>query len=134
MGAIETYWARCEGALVHGVNDCCMTVADTILAAGGPDLMAEYRGRYTTRIGFVRAFRKRGHATLEEAIAAAFDAHGERVAFARDFDVGIASYLAYGRPAVSPAFHQDGFWMLRSEHGLFASMGNPRTIWRVVDA
>src|SRR5262245_4335752 len=75
---VDVFWDRCEGPIRFGVNDCCIALADTILAAGGPDLMAGYRGRYSTAIGFARAFRRAGHETLAAACEAAFRANGEQ--------------------------------------------------------
>lgn len=132
MSPLDVFWTRCEGPIVFGVNDCCMTVADVILAAGGPDLMAEYRGRYSTRIGFVRAFRKAGHLDLSEAVTASFTAHGTEVDAPRDFDVAVVTYLSDGERATSPAFYSSGFWCLRSERGMVASEGSPDVIWRVI--
>lgn len=134
MTPLEVYWFRCEGPVVFGVNDCCITVADVIVAAGGPDLMAEYRGRYSTRIGFVRAIRRAGFASLADAVRAAFDALGEAVDAPRNFDVALVTYLSGGERATSPAFYHSGFWCARNENGMFVSRGEPDQIWRVVHA
>lgn len=134
MNPLDVFWQRCEGPIVYGVNDCCMTVADVILAAGGPDLMADYRGRYSTRLGFVRAFRKAGFLELAEAVRASFVAHGTDADAPRDFDVAVVTWLDSGVRATSPAFYSGGFWCLRSERGMVASEGSPDTIWRVINA
>lgn len=134
MTPVDLFWSHCEGPLVHGVNDCCMTLADVILAAGGPDLMQPYRGRYKTRLGFVRAFRKAGHDTLTDAATAMLEAYGMPADAPRDFDVAVVTYLDNGERATSPAFFHGGFWMLRSERGAVCSKGAPEKIWRVINA
>lgn len=134
MSPLELYWSRCEGRIVFGFNDCCMVVGDVILAAGGPDLMAPYRGRYKTAIGFARAFKRQGFDTLQDACLAQLEDYGEAVDAPRDFDVAIVSYQGRTGPAVSPAFYHGGFWCLRSEDGMFVSQGSPETIWRLLDA
>lgn len=134
MTPLDVFWERCEGPIVYGANDCCMTLADVIMAAGGPDLMASYRGRYSTRLGFVRAFRKAGHMALDKAATTEFRRCGQPVAEPRDFDVAIVAYADGGRRQVSPAFFHSGFWCLRSERGMLASEGSPENIWRVLDA
>lgn len=132
MSPLDVFWTRCEGPIVFGVNDCCMTVADVILAAGGPDLMAEYRGRYSTRIGFVRAFRKAGHLDLSEAVTASFTAHGTEVDAPRDFDVAVVTYLSDGERTAAPAVFHSGFWFVRTDTGALASQGEPGRVWRVI--
>lgn len=129
---LSLFWTRCEGPIVFGANDCCMTVADVILAAGGPDLMAEYRGRYTTRLGFVRAFRKAGYSELSEAVTASFASHGVEVDEPRDFDVAVVTYLNNGERTAAPAVFHSGFWFVRTDSGALASQGNPDRVWRVI--
>lgn len=129
---VDLFWNRCEGPIIYGANDCCMTVADVLVAAGGPDLMASYRGRYKTRLGFVRAFRKAGHASLSDAVTATLGAHGRIVEEPRDFDVAVVTYLDTGSPAASPAFFHSGFWCFRSERGGVCSEAAGLTIYRVI--
>lgn len=134
MTALDLFWSRCEGQIVYGQNDCCMVVADVIAAAGGPDLMTSYRGRYSTRLGFIRAFRKFGHASLDDAVMAEFSRHGHLVSAPQDFDVAVVSYADGVKRLTSPAFFHSDFWCLRSERGMLASKGSPDKIWRVINA
>lgn len=126
------FWDRCEGPIVYGVNDCCMTLADVILAAGGPDLMEPYRGRYKTRLGFVRAFRKEGHTTLPGASIAMLEAHGKPVDAPRDFDVALVMYLDGSEHVASPSFFHSGLWLLRTERGALCTEGSGTLIYRVI--
>lgn len=132
MCPLDLFWQRCEGPIVYGVNDCCMTVADVIVAAGGPDLMAGYRGRYRTRLGFVKAFRKAGFSALDEAIASRFAAYGKESDQPADFDVALVAYLDNGSGMTSPGFYHSGYWFLRSERGGLCTHVQTQQQWRVI--
>jgi len=114
---LDLFWDCCEGPIAYGVNDCCMVVADVVVASGRSDLMAGYRGRYATARGFVRAFRRGGHEALPDACEAAFAEHGGQVQAPADFDVAVVQYPHAGKIVASPAFFYGGFWHLRSEAG-----------------
>lgn len=45
----------------YGEHDCALLWAGAIEAMTGQDLAAEWRGRYTTRLGGLRHLRKAGH-------------------------------------------------------------------------
>lgn len=132
MTPVDLFWRRCEGPIRYGVNDCCVTLADVIAAAGGPDLMAPYRGRYRTRLGFVRTFRRAGYATLPDAATAMLERHGRRVDEPGDFDVALVTYLDAGERVSSPAFFHSGFWCLRSERGGACVKARNLTVFRVI--
>lgn len=132
MTGLEVFWERCEGPVSFGANDCCMTIADVILAEGGPDLMEGYRGRYTTRRGYLRAIHREGHGSVAAAAEAMLARVGTPVSVPCNFDVAVASYLADGKVVQSPAFFHGGFWCLRSDAGMFAAQGEPSTIYRVL--
>lgn len=71
---IDTIKAASGRPFCWGENDCCLFVADVCLAACGKDPAADYRGRYRTELGAKRALAK-----THGSIAAALDAHFERV-------------------------------------------------------
>jgi hypothetical protein len=52
--------ATAEGAFVFGQTDCSMTVANWVKAARGRDPGAPLRGRYSTRLGWVRIVNRAG--------------------------------------------------------------------------
>lgn len=131
MSPLNVFWDRCEGPIVYGANDCCMTVADVIVAAGGPDLMEPYRGRYQTSIGFIRAFRKTGYSSVDAAATARFRRLGYQVDRPKDFDVAMVTYADGNLQQNSPAFYHSGFWCLRSERGGICSKGHSDLIWRL---
>ncbi len=133
MNALEVFWQRCEGPIVFGANDCCITLADTILAAGGPDLMAGWRGRYRTQIGFQKIVKRAGFADVGEAALEAFVRSGWVVDAPRDFDVALIAYHdRLDGPALSPGFHHDGLWHVRGQRGLVSLPGEARSIYRVI--
>lgn len=56
-----------------GKNDCALFAADAVLAITGIDHAAEYRGRYTTRIGSARVLLRSGIKDLRELLSLYFD-------------------------------------------------------------
>lgn len=56
----------------YGRYDCCIFSADAVLAMTGVDPMPEFRGRYRTRIGYLRALKRYGAGTLAATIDAKF--------------------------------------------------------------
>lgn len=72
-----------------GSHDCCLFAAGAVKAITGDDPMPEFRGRYTTAAGSVRALKRYGAGTLEETIDGKFP---ERpVAFARRGDLAFVN-------------------------------------------
>ncbi len=55
-----------------GRHDCCTFAAGAVLAMTGVDAMTEFRGRYRTRIGSLRALTRIGAGTLAATIDAKF--------------------------------------------------------------
>ncbi|WP_295560634.1 hypothetical protein [uncultured Sphingomonas sp.] len=84
--ALHDYLAALSGAVfVWGRLDCALFAAGAVEAMTGVDPAADFRGRYSTPNGAVRALRRYGAGTLEATIAARF---GEiRTAFARRGDL-----------------------------------------------
>lgn len=56
-----------------GRHDCCTFTAGAVLAMTGIDPMPEFRGRYTTPRGSVRALRRLGRGTLAATLDAKFE-------------------------------------------------------------
>lgn len=56
----------------YGVNDCCMFAAGAVLAMTGEDPMSEFRGKYRSLAGAVRALKEIGQGDLEATIDAKF--------------------------------------------------------------
>ena len=77
--------ARRARIFAWGSNDCALFVADGVLAMTGQDLAADFRGRYSTSRGSVRALRKWGAGTLEATVAASFA--DRPIGFARRGDI-----------------------------------------------
>jgi hypothetical protein len=131
---MDVFWDGCEGPITFGVNDCCMVTADVILAAGGPDLMAPYRGRYASARGFVRAFRRAGHQTLPAASLAMLQEKGREVFDPRNFDVAVVAYFdkSLEKPSVSPGIFHSGFWHVRTDKGAMVLADGASLIHRVI--
>jgi len=119
LSPADLFWDRCEGPIRFGVNDCCMVVADVVMAAGGRDLMSVYRGRYRTARGFVRAFRSQGHATLHAACDGVLLACGREVYDPQEFDVAVIEHfdLTICKTVSSPSVFMGGVWCFRTDMG-----------------
>lgn len=57
----------------YGKNDCCYFCFGAVIAATGEDRMAEFRGKYRTLAGSLRALRDIGAGDLESTMNAKFD-------------------------------------------------------------
>lgn len=68
--ALARFFAAREGAeFGYGRSDCCLFVADAVLAMTGVDLAADYRGRYRSREGAEECLRlTAGRATVAAAM------------------------------------------------------------------
>lgn len=49
--------------------DCCLFAADAVKAITGEDLAADFRGRYKTERGALRALKKYGKGAIKETLA-----------------------------------------------------------------
>lgn len=52
----------------YGVNDCCTFISGGVEAMCGYDPMVEFRGKYSTLAGSIRALRKIGKGDLEKTL------------------------------------------------------------------
>lgn len=52
-----------------GSNDCCLSTFEAVEVMTGVDLVASYRGHYTTALGSKRILKKRGHSDLCSAVS-----------------------------------------------------------------
>lgn len=56
-----------------GKHDCCLFAAGAVLAMTGVDPMPEFRGRYSTPIGSLRALTRYGAGTLDATLDTKFE-------------------------------------------------------------
>lgn len=54
-------------------SDCAMFAADCVLAMTGEDLAADFRGRYSTQTGAIRALKGAGFGGLADLVASRLD-------------------------------------------------------------
>lgn len=60
-----------------GTQDCCLFAASAVEAMTGTDIAAEFRGKYTTKLGAWRAISKiTGGTTVGDAVAYCAEKHG----------------------------------------------------------
>ena len=123
---LHDYLAALAGAtFVWGQIDCCTFAAGAVEAVTGVDPIPEFRGRYTTARGSVRALRKWGSGTLEATIAAKFE--DRPLAFAHRGDLvmidgllGVSIGVAVGADAL----------FVGDEDGAPGLVRFPRAAWR----
>jgi hypothetical protein len=71
--ALSDYIAsKRDEPFVYGVNDCCMFAAGAVEVMTNEDPMAEFRGKYRSLAGSVRALKEIGNGDLESTIDAKF--------------------------------------------------------------
>lgn len=56
----------------YGVNDCCLFAAGAVEAITGEDPMSEFRGKYDSLKGSIKAIKEIGAGTLEETLDGKF--------------------------------------------------------------
>ncbi|MBZ9980393.1 hypothetical protein LB521_04430 [Mesorhizobium sp. BR-1-1-8] len=74
---------------VWGESDCLLTAAAGIEAVTGEDIMAPWRGRYTTEAGAARLMRKEGCENVEDVLGKFFGLPPIGRLLARRGDVGV---------------------------------------------
>lgn len=83
---LNNYVVECGGRpFVWGEFDCAMFAAGAVIAMTGDDPLAEFRGRYSTGPGSIRALKRYGAGTLEATFDTKFAACP--ISFARRGDL-----------------------------------------------
>lgn len=68
---------RADAPFAWGKNDCCLFPADAILAFTGVDIARDFRGKYRSAAGAMRAITKvAGGRTVGDAVAWCAEQHG----------------------------------------------------------
>jgi hypothetical protein len=113
----------------YGVDDCCLWVADIVMAHGGPDLAQPFRG-YASQLGAARKLRRYAGGGLLEAAqkrAAELDLRIIRHGW-RDGDVGL---VTNGAGHLMALLYQDR-WLARTAQGVnFTSRSATILAWRL---
>lgn len=116
---IDTYLERCAGPIAWGVNDCCIAIADALVAEGRADPMARWRGRYANRFGFHKLLCDEDYSSFEAMLASELGRY-EQIENAEPFAVSMSSWLESGVQVIAPVFYLHGWWHARSESGALA--------------
>lgn len=103
-----------------GRHDCCTTTADAVLAMTGEDPVPEFRGRYRTARGSVRALRGIGAGTLATTLDRKFEAVAPGLAHRGDI-VMAAGSIGIAMGGIGLFVGEDG---ARAGH-----VAVPRTDW-----
>lgn len=114
-------------SLDYGKLDCCTFVFDFIERITGFDIMSDFRGKYGTKAGAIRALKRYGSGTLRETVTRLLgDPVGRHMACAGDVAwrsqedaLGLvissgnrllAAFLSDGALSIYPAKECDLFW------------------------
>lgn len=131
-GRLGAYLRACRDMpFAYGRHDCCLFAAGAVIAMTGVDLMGEFRGRYRTARGSIRALRRHGAGTL----AATMDGKLEPIApaFARRGDLVLANY-GLGEGALCVVVGREAAAVgAQGEHEGLVTIGRAqwRKAWRV---
>lgn len=114
-------WLSAE-PYAYGSSDCCTRVADALLPVYGADLMALFRGRYSSKTGFLRLLQRKNCAGLAEALDHCLEQHGfvRTDAPWREYAIGLAVLKLANGIIEAPAFLVDGMWHGSTRDGFFA--------------
>ena len=102
-----------------GENDCCLLVADGVLAMTGVDIAASFRGKYHDEASCMALLWEMGHASVSAMIAAELESWGFatlRASFAQRGD--IVAYDMAGEPALCLVSLDGGYARGVGERGL----------------
>lgn len=119
---MDIFLKRCEQPWARCLNDCFSAPADQLFETFGVDVMARFRGRYKTALGYMRAVKKAGY---EDEIEA-FECEMKKAGFElcnppyTNFDTGIIRYLEGVKLISAPAIMHSGMWNIRSKSGWLA--------------
>lgn len=113
----------------YGADDCCLWLADWLVALGRPDPAAHLRGRYRTALGCARVLKREGGVLA--VVGACAEAAGlVRTHAPRLGDVGVVTELtARGEQRVG-GICLGPRWAMRGE-GLVVATASPIAAWSV---
>lgn len=113
-----------------GRHDCCLWLADWLVAQGRPDPAAHLRGRYSTRLGAARALNREGG--LQALIAAAAQRAGLPPTEAPETgDVAVVEAPTPNGLAAVCAIRAGARWAMLGEAGLVVGPARLLAAWRV---
>ncbi len=115
-------------AFAWGEHDCCTFAAGAVEAMTGVDPMPEFRGRYSTARGSVRALRRLGAGDLAATLDGKFEAVEPSLAQRGDIIMsdGLLG-ICFGAFLIAVGREGDREGLIRIER---AAWGHPRA-WRV---
>lgn len=125
--ALAEYLEWCKDKpFVWGKHDCCLFAANAVVAMGGQDYAAEFRGKYTTAIGSARALKKYGQGDIASTLTAKLGQPCARLQARRgDF----ALLENDGNPALGIVFN--GVWYVGLNGLIKLPLNAASTFWSV---
>lgn len=113
-----------------GRRDCCLWLADWLVALGRPDPAAHLRGRYSTERGCRRVLGREG-GVLAVVGRCAQAAGLEPVTLAISGDVGVVEVETAHGVRQAGAICLGRRWATLGEHGVVVAERTPLAAWRV---
>lgn len=113
-----------------GESDCCLWLADWLVALGRPDPAADLRGRYSTPLGCARLLNKRG-GVLGVVASCAAQAGLALTDTPIAGDVGVVEVVTHAGRTPAGAICTGRRWAVRSGLGLIVAEMTPRAAWRI---
>lgn len=126
------YLARASGAVSDwGTYDCCTFGVDWTIECGWPDAMAEFRGRYATRIGALRIINRNGGflALCQRQFASVGMPAGDPAAVLVG-NIGLIRRPTCDRLDVALGIFTGQRWVTRAVRGIEAGPAEAIAIWR----
>ena len=109
-----------------GTNDCCLFVSDAALAMTGIDPAVDFRGKYKTELGAMRAIKKQGYDSIESVLTGVFGEPVSKLSVRRG---DVVLFENAGRDIAGLMF---GDVLAPGENGIEAfSPLEIKTVWRV---
>ena len=127
MACLNTFLAQAEGRRFQpGTWDCCLLVADWVKANTGIDGASPWRGRYATRLGYLRHLKAGGG--IAGVVARGADLAGlSRTDEPRRGDIGVIEDADGHRAAVCLGAR----WMTVGRKGVSVAPAKAVAAWRV---
>lgn len=114
-----------------GRTDCCLFLADWVMAVRGIDPAQPLRGRYISERGAERWLRRHGGLVATVGLCAAGAGLAPTPA-PRAGDIGVVRAMGPdGKPREAGAICAGGRWMARTPGGLAGFRATPLAAWRV---
>ena len=125
--ALALYLESCtDKPFKWGEHDCCLFAANAVVAMGGQDYAADFRGKYRTKTGALRALKRYGKGDIASTMTALL---GEPCAPLQASRGDFVLLENQGDPALGIVFN--GIWFVGLNGLVKAQLSDALMFWRV---